>query len=65
MTPAKVMVVEDEAIVAMDIQSKLEGDLLRFQLAEEGRPTQVVIDIDAADFTETWLSCVEAAQQAP
>jgi len=30
---------------------------------ERGRRTRVVVDIDAASFTETWLTAIEAASQ--
>ena len=43
------------------LEAVLHGTVLRFQPAPAGRLTRVVIDLDGADFTETWLSAVEAA----
>ncbi|MGH9242972.1 MAG: nucleoside hydrolase, partial [Acidimicrobiales bacterium] len=40
----------------------LDGDVLRFQTDTRGRPTRVVVHLDAASFAETWLGAVEAAQ---
>ncbi len=51
-------VVED-----MDIQTLLDGDILRFERSKDGRHTDVVVDIDGADFTEIWLKSIEAAQR--
>jgi inosine-uridine nucleoside N-ribohydrolase len=42
----------------------LEAGVLRFQPDPGGRPTRVVVDLDAASFTESWLGAVEAAQPA-
>jgi purine nucleosidase len=39
----------------------LDGEVLRFDLDERGRPVRVLVDFDAATFTETWLTAVEAA----
>ncbi len=49
----------------MRIQSVLDGDILRFKLAKDGRLMDVVVDIDATDFTEAWLTSIEVAQQEP
>jgi inosine-uridine nucleoside N-ribohydrolase len=35
---------------------------LRFKPDAEGRPTQVVVDVDGEAFAETWIEPVEAAQ---
>jgi inosine-uridine nucleoside N-ribohydrolase len=43
----------------------LEGELLRFQPHRDGRPMRVVVDLDGASFSDTWLTAVEAAQQGP
>jgi purine nucleosidase len=42
----------------------LDDAVLRFEPADNGPLTRVVIDLDPADFTETWLTAVETAQQA-
>ncbi len=39
----------------------LDGDVLRFEADERGRPTRVLLDLDTADFTERWLVAVAAA----
>ncbi len=39
----------------------LEHGVLRFAPAERGRLTNVVVDIDADDFTERWFTAVERA----
>lgn len=39
-----------------------ERELLRFRERAEGKSTQVVLDIDADDFRETWLRSIEATQ---
>jgi purine nucleosidase len=41
----------------------LAGEVLHFQRSEDGRPMRVVVDVDGASFTETWLGAVELAQQ--
>jgi hypothetical protein len=38
--------------------------VLSFQSHAEGRPTQVVLEVDGADFGAVWLSAVEAAAAA-
>jgi inosine-uridine nucleoside N-ribohydrolase len=43
----------------------LERGVLRFQAHPEGRPVGVVVDVDTASFTDTWLSAVEAAHRRP
>jgi purine nucleosidase len=43
----------------------LEGELLRFQPDQDGRLMPVVVDLDGASFTDTWLRTVEAAQEGP
>jgi purine nucleosidase len=43
----------------------LDGEVLRFQPDQDGRLMPVVIDVDGASFTDTWLRTVEAAQQGP
>ena len=37
----------------------LDDDVLRFEPDERGRTTRVVVDIDAADFTDRWFEAVE------
>jgi inosine-uridine nucleoside N-ribohydrolase len=39
----------------------LDGDVLRFQPDAGGRLTRVVVDLDGADFSRTWLTAVDAA----
>jgi len=41
------------------LRAVLEHDVLRFEPDERGRPTNVVVDIDADDFTERWFAAVE------
>jgi purine nucleosidase len=41
----------------------VDDGMLRFEINQEGRPTQVVIDIDGPEFPETWITAVEAAQR--
>jgi inosine-uridine nucleoside N-ribohydrolase len=42
-----------------------EGERLRFQPGQDGPLVRVVVDLDGASFTDTWLAAVEAAQQGP
>jgi len=44
------------------LTTELDGAVLSFPEAPHGRPTHVVVDIDADGFIETWHSRVEAAQ---
>lgn len=44
------------------LTTERDGDVLSFLEAPQGRPTHVVLDIDADGFIETWRSRVEAAQ---
>jgi len=46
----------------LPLTTELDGDVLSFLEAPHGRPTHVVVDIDADGFIETWHSRVEAAQ---
>jgi purine nucleosidase len=39
-----------------------DGALVRFQPSVDGRPIQILADLDAASFTECWLAAVETAQ---
>jgi inosine-uridine nucleoside N-ribohydrolase len=41
----------------------LADGVLRFEPDDRGRPTKVVVDIDAADFTTRWFEAVERAAQ--
>jgi inosine-uridine nucleoside N-ribohydrolase len=41
------------------LESVLDNGVLRFEPDERGRATKVVVDIDAADFTERWFEAVE------
>jgi hypothetical protein len=47
------------------LQPILDAGMLRFQPDPGGHPTRVVVDLDAASFTESWLAAVEAAQRRP
>jgi hypothetical protein len=49
----------------MRLRLVLDGGVLRFQPSQQGRRTRVVVDVDGAGFTQTWLAAVEAAQQRP
>ena len=42
----------------------LDGEVLRFPPTDDGRPTRVLVDLDAPAFTEAWLTAVEAAQRS-
>jgi hypothetical protein len=44
------------------LQPVMEGDVLRFQPDQGGRPVRVVVDLDGASFTDAGLAAVEAAQ---
>jgi inosine-uridine nucleoside N-ribohydrolase len=50
-------------IKEMQVQSVLEGGLLRFRPDKAGRNTRVVTDIDGPEFAEMWLMGVEALQR--
>ncbi len=47
----------------MRLRPVLDGDTLRFEQNPDGRLTRVVVDVDAAGFTDTWLTAVENAQR--
>lgn len=52
------------AVEEVRLRPVLDGDVLRFQPAEDGRPTRVVVDLDGPAFAEAWLTAVEAAGRA-
>ncbi|MGH3489141.1 MAG: nucleoside hydrolase, partial [Actinopolymorphaceae bacterium] len=53
-------------VVEQHLQPVLDKDgLLRFQPAENGRAIRVLVDIDSAAFTETWLSAIESIGGPP
>jgi purine nucleosidase len=52
-------------IQELRLQPVLDGEVLRFEPNEDGRPMRVVVELDGASFTETWLGAVEAAQRGP
>ena len=43
----------------------VDGEVLRFPPAEDGRPVRVVVDLDGPAFAEAFLAAVEAAQHLP
>ncbi len=45
----------------MGLEPTLEAGVLRFRSCAEGRPTRVLIDLDADAFNEAWLASVERA----
>ena len=47
------------------LQPVVDGGVLRFAPDQDGRPLRVVVDLDEASFTDTWLEAVELAQQGP
>jgi hypothetical protein len=47
----------------MLLRPVLDDGVLRFERHADGRRTRVVTAVDGEDFTETWLSSVEAAQR--
>ncbi|MDQ3720467.1 MAG: hypothetical protein M3350_06785 [Actinomycetota bacterium] len=46
----------------MPLRALREDEVLRVDRADEGRLTNVVVDLDAEGFPETWLAAVQAAQ---
>ena len=53
------------AVETTRLQPVADDGVLHFEADHEGRPTQVVVDIDGPNFTETWLRAVELAQRHP
>ncbi len=49
-------------IEELHFQLVLEDGVLRFRRGEDGRLMRVVVDLDGASFSGTWLAAVEAAQ---
>ena len=47
------------------LQPVLDAGVLRFQPDPGGRPTTVVVDLDAAGFAEAWLAAIEAVRRRP
>jgi len=47
------------------LQPVLDGEVLRFQPDQDGRLMSVVVDLDGAGFTQTWLGAVELTQRGP
>ncbi len=45
----------------LTLKPVLEAGMLRFALEDRGRVTNVVVDIDADDFTERWFAAIERA----
>jgi purine nucleosidase len=52
-------------IQQLRLQPVVDGEVLRFQPSQGGRLMSVVVDLDGASFTDTWLAAVEAAQPGP
>ena len=48
------------AVKTTRLRPAVEHGVLRYRPDEEGRPTRVVVDLDGSEFTEVWLSAVEA-----
>jgi hypothetical protein len=48
----------------MRLRSVLDGDVLRYQPDDQGRPMRVVVDVDGVAFTEVWLAAVEHASRS-
>lgn len=40
----------------------MDGEVLRWQPDQRGRPTRLLVDLDTEAFTRTWLAAVEAGQ---
>ena len=53
------------AVEKKRLQSVVHDGVLRFQIDREGRPTQLVADVDGPGFPEIWITAVEAAQRHP
>ena len=51
------------ALQQLRLQPVLEGEVLRFRPSGDGQLMRVVVDLDGASFTDTWLRAVEAAQR--
>jgi purine nucleosidase len=51
-------------VEAIKLKPVLDNGVLRFDPDEHGRATKVIVDIDAADFTERWFQAVERAARA-
>ena len=51
-------------VTVEELQPVVEGGVLHFAPGEGGISTRVVEDIDANEFEERWISCVEAAEHA-
>jgi purine nucleosidase len=49
------------ACETLRLTTGLDGDVLSFQEQPHGRPTRVVLDVDADAFSEIWLSRIDAA----
>ncbi|MBO3750712.1 nucleoside hydrolase [Streptosporangiaceae bacterium NEAU-GS5] len=45
------------------LRTAMSGDDLTFEEHSDGRPIQVVTDLDGEAFAETWIAAVEAAQR--
>lgn len=51
-------------IEQVSLRAMQDGDVLRFEVHDEGYRTRVLAGIDTASFTDTWINAVEAAQHA-
>jgi inosine-uridine nucleoside N-ribohydrolase len=47
----------------MKLKAVRDGEILRLESADDGKPIRVVTDVDSLAFNEAWLSAVEAAQK--
>lgn len=46
----------------MPLITTTEHDVMRFHRAPTGRPTKVLVDVDAGAFNDRWLTSVHAAE---
>jgi inosine-uridine nucleoside N-ribohydrolase len=53
---------ERATVASIRMQVVHDGELIRFQPAPTGRPTQMLTGLDSASFTGYWLDAVEASQ---
>ena len=51
------------AATTMPLQPRLDGGVLRFEVADVGKRVTVVLDVDGSAFAETWLAAIERADE--
>jgi hypothetical protein len=48
----------------MHLEPRFDGHVLRFEQVNDGKRNHVVLDIDGADFTDTWLTASDRADSS-